>query len=255
VSIVTDRCIQCGSCLEVCEHDAVVRLADGTYSVDPLHCVRCGECTEACPTNGRKIVGEERTVEDILDEVDEDRVFYEESGGGVTFSGGEPLAQRDFLLALLAESRARGIHTCVDTSGMASESTILSVASLTDLFLYDLKLIDDNRHRVFTGVGNRPILSNLTALARHGAAAWVRVPLIPGINDDADNLDALASFVCGLERDYPIFLLPYHLIAQDKYGRLGHVYPLVGLQPPREEQVATAATRLRDRGLRVHVGG
>jgi len=255
VQIVADRCIQCGSCLEVCQHDAVVRLADGTYSVDPLHCARCGECTEACPTNGRKIVGQERGVNEVLEEVLKDKVFYEESSGGVTFSGGEPMAQRDFLLALLAESRARGLHTCVDTSGMASESTLERVAELTDLFLWDLKLIDDNRHRVFTGVGNRAILSNLMRLARRGAEVWIRVPFIPGINDDRDNLDALASLVAGLHRDYPVFLLPYHRIAQDKYGRLGHAYPLAGLEPPGEEQLEAAAARLRRAGLRVNIGG
>jgi pyruvate formate lyase activating enzyme len=255
VQITAERCIQCGSCLQACEHDAVVRLADGTYSVDPLHCTRCGECTEACPTNGRKIVGEERGVDDVLDEVCLDRVFYEESGGGVTFSGGEPLAQRDFLLELLTESRARGLHTCVDTSGAAPEKTVLRVAEVADLFLYDVKMIDDTRHRLFTGAGNRTILSNLQALARRGADVWVRVPFIPGINDDRANLDALAAFVGELGRDYPVFLLPYHKIAQDKYGRLGHDYPLAGLEPPGEEQVAAAAERLRHAGLRVNIGG
>lgn len=255
VSIVADRCIQCGACLEVCEHDAVVRLADGNYSIDPLHCTVCGECTKVCPTNSRRIVGEDRTVDDIIDEVVKDRVFFEESGGGVTFSGGEPLAQADFLLALLAESRERGVNTCVDTSGLAGERTVLQVAGMTDLFLYDIKLIDDNRHRIFTGVDNRVILSNLTALARIGAEVWIRVPLIPGINDDRGNLDALAAFLGGLETCYPVFLLPYHLIAQDKYGRLGYAYPLVDLEPPGAAQVQTAAARLRDAGLQVTIGG
>ena len=255
VSIVADRCIQCGSCLEVCEHGAVVRLADGSYSVDPVHCTVCGECTEACPTNSRRILGEDRTVDDIIGEVVKDRVFFEESGGGVTVSGGEPLAQPDFLLALLAESRERGVHTCVDTSGLAGERTLLQVAGMTDLFLYDIKLIDDNRHREFSGVDNRVILSNLAVLARIGAEVWVRVPFIPGINDDRADLDALAAFLGGLERRYPVFLLPYHLIAQDKYGRLGYEYPLVGLEPPSVAQVQTAAARLRDKGLQVTIGG
>jgi pyruvate formate lyase activating enzyme len=255
VQIVADRCIQCGSCLEACEHGAVVRLADGSYSVDPLHCARCGACTEVCPTNGRRLVGEMRDVDNVIAEVVKDRVFYEESGGGVTFSGGEPLSQREFLVELLSRCRAKSLHTCVDTCGMAPEATLLSVMPLTDLFLYDLKLIDDDRHREFTGVGNRAILSNLESLARRGADVWVRVPFIPGINDDRDNLDALAGFVSGLDRDYPVFLLPYHLIAQDKYGRLGHDYPLAGREPPSTEQLDEAATRLRDAGLQVNIGG
>jgi len=242
--------------VEVVRHDdAVVRLEDGTFSVDPLHCTRCGECTEACPTEGRRMVGETYTVGRVIDEVIKDRVFYEESGGGVTFSGGEPLAQRDFLLALLDECRLRGLHTCVDTSGMAEERVILQVAELADLFLYDLKLLDDNRHRIFTGAGNRAVLTNLMALAQRGADVWIRVPLIPGINDDIGNIDALAGFVSALETDWPVFLLPYHAIAQDKYARLGREYPLVGLEPPLQAQVEAAADRLRDAGLRVNIGG
>jgi pyruvate formate lyase activating enzyme len=255
LTVVADRCIQCGSCLEACEHGAVVRLPDGSFSVDPLHCTRCGACTEACPTNGRKIVGEQRTVEEVLEEVVKDRVFYQESGGGVTFSGGEPLAQAEFLLDLLGASKVCGLHTCVDTSGMAGEPALLRVATLTDLFLYDLKLMDDDRHRTFTGVGNRLILSNLAALARAGAEVWVRVPFIPTVNDDPDNLDALATFVGDLPGDHPVFLLPYHLMAQDKYGRLGQSYPLTGLEPPTAEQLEAGAARLRDAGLRVSIGG
>ncbi len=255
VEIVADRCIQCGSCLEACSHDAVVRLADGTYSVNPLHCTRCGACTDACPADGRRLVGETQSVDRVIEEVIKDVVFYEESGGGVTFSGGEPLMQRDFLLALLRECRARGLHTCVDTSGMAAEETILSVAELTDLFLYDLKLLDDDRHRIFTGVTNGPVLANLAALAAAGAGVWVRVPLIPGINDDIGNLDALAAFLGGFEHDWPVFLLPYHVIAQDKYSRLGREYTLTGLEPPSRAHLEAAANRLRDAGLRVNIGG
>ena len=131
----------------------------------------------------------------------------------------------------------------------------MRTASLADLFLYDIKLIDDTRHRIFTGVGNQPILANLDALARARADVWIRVPFIPGINDDRENLDAIAGFLGGLESDYPVFLLPYHVIAQDKYGRLGHVYPLQGLEPPRPDELEAAAQRLRDTGLRVSIGG
>jgi pyruvate formate lyase activating enzyme len=255
LEIVTERCIECGSCLAVCTHDAVVRLESGAYAVDPSHCVRCGECTEACPTGGRRLVGETYGVERVVDEVEKDRVFYEESGGGVTFSGGEPLAQPEFLLALLRECRLRGLHTCVDTSGMAAAETVLRVGELAHLLLYDLKLLDDARHRVFTGAGNGVVLANLEALAESGADVWIRVPWIPGVNDDDGNLDDLASFVTGLGKDWPVFLLPYHINAQDKYARLGRDYPLVGLEPPAPDRIEAAADRLRDAGLRVSIGG
>ena len=255
LSVVAERCIQCGSCAEACPHDAVVRLEDGTFVTDPYHCTLCGDCAEACPTGGREIVGDDRSVDRVLDEVEKDAVFYERSGGGVTFSGGEPMAQPVFLLALLEACRARGIHTVVDTCGMANASTVRAVAKLADLFLYDLKLMDDDRHWMFTGVGNELILENLALLAELGAEAWIRVPLIPGINDDEENIDALAAFVGGLGKDYPVHLLPYHSIARDKYGRFGQNYPLEGLAPPSEEGIAAAAERLRASGLRVTIGG
>jgi pyruvate formate lyase activating enzyme len=239
----------------VCTHDAVVRLADGTFSADPYHCARCGECTDSCPTGGREIIGAEYSVDAVLETVEKDRVFYEESGGGVTFSGGEPMAQPAFLLALLEACRAHNLHRVVDTCGMANESTVRAVAELTDMFLYDLKLMDDDRHRMFTGVDNRPILENLEILAELDADVWVRFPLIPSVNDDDENIDALAAFVAALGKDYPIHLLPYHAIARDKYGRFGQTYPLEGLAPPGEDGIAAAAARLRAAGLRVDIGG
>jgi len=255
MSVVAERCIQCASCLEACPEDAVVRLADGTYATDPYHCSMCGDCTDVCPTGGRAIIGQEYTVERVLEEVEKDRVFYDKSGGGVTFSGGEPMAQPVFLLALLEACRARGIHSVVDTCGMVSQSTVRATAKLADLFLYDIKLMDDDRHWMFTGAGNEPILKNLELLAELGADVWIRLPLVPGITDDEENLDALAVFLGALGRDYPIHLLPYHAIARDKYGRFGQNYPLEGLAPPSEAGIAAAAERLRASGLHINIGG
>jgi len=180
-----------------------------------------GACAEACPTGARQLVGRSYSVDEVLDAVERDRPFYDESGGGVTFSGGEPLQQARFLLACLEAARRRGLHTAVDTSGFASRQTILAVASLTDLFLYDLKVLAPARHLQFTGVPVAPILRNVQALDRAGARIWLRVPYVPGYTDDEENLAALGAFAAGLRHTRRLHLLPYHRLGADKYGRLG----------------------------------
>jgi len=194
------------------------------------------------------------TPEAVAAEVGRDEIFYRHAGGGVTFSGGEPLAQPEFLIACLERVGALGLHRVVDTSGAASEATLLQVAEQTELFLYDLKLMDEVRHRRYVGISNGPVLDNLRSLARTDAEVWVRVPIIPGINDDSANLDALAEFVGALDRKYPIYLLPYHRIGADKYRRLGERYRLEGLEPPRADRLQEIADRLRGEQLEVRVG-
>lgn len=255
LSVHAARCIQCASCLGVCPHDAVARREDGTYSVDPMQCARCGECVSVCPTGGRELIGDESTVDDVMAAIEKDRVFYDESGGGVTFSGGEPLAQPGFLLALLDACRGRDLHSTVDTCGMATESTLRAVAERVDLFLFDLKLMDDARHVRYTGASNRAILRNLELLAELDADVWIRVPLVPGISDDAANIDAIGAFVTSLERRYPIHLLPYHAIARDKYERCDRDYPLDHIDPLTGGEVAGIAERLRTSGCSVRTGG
>ena len=201
------------------------------------------------------MVGTELTLEQVIAAVERDRPFYEESGGGVTFSGGEPLLQAQFLLACLREARARGIHTAVDTCGYASRATVLGVAAWTDLFLYDLKVLDPVRHRRFTGVSLEPILTNLRALDALGASIWLRVPYVPGFNDDEANLDALGRFVSSLGRTRRVHLIPYHRLGSAKHSRLGNEDPMRDVLPPSAAAVEQAASRLRTYGLDVHVGG
>jgi pyruvate formate lyase activating enzyme len=183
-----------------------------------------------------------------------DRIFYEDSGGGMTVSGGEPLAQPKFLRALLAAARRHGLHTAVDTSGFGCPDELLAVAPLTDLFLFDLKLMDEARHRHFTGVSNRPILANLAALDRVHRNVWLRVPLIPGVNDSDVNLAAVATLAATLRSARQISVLPYHRSAAAKFRRLGQDYLLDTLVPPSAESVAHAVSVLRRSGLPVHAG-
>jgi pyruvate formate lyase activating enzyme len=195
------------------------------------------------------------TVEQVMAEITPDTAFYDESRGGVTFSGGEPLLQRDFLLALLQACRAREIHTVVDTSGFASWDTIDLIRPFTDLFLYDLKVIDDERHREFTGVTNQPILRNVQDLSALGHSIVLRVPIVPGLNDDDESIDQLADFVAALPRRHPIELLPYHHIAVDKYLRLGKPYRLFETRRPDADRMNDIAQCLQQLDLPVRVGG
>ena len=249
-----ERCRLCGDCLDVCQRDAISQNGDGVQ-VDRLRCDLCGACADACLRGALEIAGKSVEVDAVMRQIERDVVYYDESGGGVTFSGGEPLAQPDFLLALLTECTKRDISTVVDTSGYAPLPVVRAVVDLVDLFLYDLKLVDSDRHKEFTGVPNGPILENVSWLSEHGSRLTVRLPLIPDVNDDKDNLSALGSFLSSLPRSHRIDILPYHRTGVDKYVRLGRGYHLSDKQPPSEERVTTAVQLLEQAGLNVTVRG
>lgn len=225
---------------------------------DRRRCTHCGACVEVCYADARELVGRRVSVAQVLAEIESDRPFYDQSGGGVTFSGGEPLAQPAFLRLLLRACREREIHTAVDTCGFAPWETIESIGRDVALFLYDVKLVDDDHHRRFTGVSNRPILENLRRLS-----AWVpteqairlRVPLIPGVNDADEDIRQIGALVASLPRRHRLDLLPYHHIAVEKYARLGRPYALVDAHPIPAERVAEVAAMLREFDLDVYVGG
>jgi pyruvate formate lyase activating enzyme len=194
-------------------------------------------------------------VAELVRQVERDRPFYEESGGGVTFSGGEPLLQSEFLTACLQELKRQGYHTAVDTCGFAPREAILEAAAWTDLFLYDLKFVDPGRHLKHTGVPVGPVLENLKALDGLGKTVWLRLPFVPGINDDAENLDAVGRFAATLESTRRLHLLPYHRFGAEKYRSLGREYPMGELSAPPSDALDAAARRLGSYGLEVHLGG
>lgn len=194
------------------------------------------------------------SVGEVVEAVERDRIFFEESQGGVTLSGGEPLMQAQFTAALLAACKQRGMHTTLDTCGYGSRDALARVAPHVDLFLYDLKLADPDKHRLFTGVSNALIVENLAWLAQQGKQVIVRVPVIPGTNDDDENLTGIAQIAgrLGLKK---IDLLPYHRIAMDKYKRLHQDYRLSTVLPPSAERMQAIAARLTDQGFGVRIGG
>jgi pyruvate formate lyase activating enzyme len=254
ISLLPGRCIRCGSCIEACPNVGA-EAHSPAREVDPTRCIRCGACVDACPSGARALLGKTLSVPELIAEIEKDRLFYEQSGGGVTFSGGEPLMQAEFLLGCLKACRQREYHTAVDTCGYAPAETLLALAAYTDLFLYDLKVMDGARHEKSLGVSNTLILDNLRQLDARGCRVWIRVPLIPGLNDDDENLTAMADLVRTLNGPPPVHLLPYHRIGSDKYDRLGIPYPMKATGPLTDERVAQIAALLAARGLEVKTGG
>ena len=202
-----------------------------------------------------EIVGREATVGEIMEEVEKDRIFFDESGGGVTFSGGEPLLQPEYLEALLDECRRRNIRTAVDTCGSVPSEIMERLAAKADLFLYDLKLIDGQRHREYTGVSNKIILDNLKILSKQRTKIIIRIPLIAGVNDSQENIGKTACFLLALNNLKEINLLPYHKGGAEKYKKLGKENPYPQFKPSTHEKIKKIEKMLAHNGFLVKVGG
>jgi len=244
-----DRCIGCGACSTICPSNAI-QIKNGIPVTEKEKCILCGKCIEKCPALAREMIGKKMTAEEVLKEIEKDLVFYEESGGGVTFSGGEPLGQSEFFEGLLNGCREKKIHTAVDTSGYISWGILNKISPKVDLFLYDLKLMDNERHKKYTGLSNEIILENLKKLSSVHHNILVRFPVIPGINDDCQNLRETGEFLSSLKITQ-VNLLPYHYIGVDKYRRLGRTYKLVTTQPPSEEKLSEISGILKKFNLSV----
>ena len=250
-----DKCIGCKSCIDVCPEEACSLTPDGIVT-DRERCTGCGKCADICPTKATEMSGRTATVNELIEIIEKERIFFDQSGGGVTFSGGEPLLQSEFLIALLDELGSRSIHRTVDTSGFVKSEILLNVAKRTDLFLYDLKMMNSRRHKKWIGVENEQILENLKLLARTGASINIRIPLVKGVNDDDRNIEQTAAFVSALPGEKKkVNLLPYHNIAANKYRRLGEVYDSGNLAEPSEEDKARVIAQFADFGLEMVVGG
>jgi pyruvate formate lyase activating enzyme len=217
-------------------------------------CQACGTCVEACKSDARQIAGRWMTIPEIVKQVERDSVFFDESHGGVTFSGGEPFYQPHFLNALLDAFRERRIHTTVETCGFVKSDLLLSVKDKVDLFLFDVKILDPAKHQQYIGVSNDLILTNLEKLARAGAHVVVRVPLITSVNDSEDEFLKLGHLLREL-RISEVHLLPYHSTGTGKYARLKMPYLLEDLLPPAPESLQHLGRKLEGFGLVVNVGG
>lgn len=203
-----DKCTGCGKCKSVC----------------PYHleqCELCGKCTIYCPADARMVCGKEHTVDEVLKEVLKDKAFYETSGGGVTFSGGECMLQIDFLVEILKKCKENGIHTAVDTAGHIPFESFEKILPYTDLFLYDIKIFDSQKHKQYVGVSNELILENLKKLFERKAKLWIRIPIIPDVNDSIEEIQKMKDFLKTIGTAEKIELLPYHAMGENKYRAIG----------------------------------
>lgn len=249
------KCIQCSTCVSVCPEGALT-LTGGKIVIDHDRCTLCDICTGVCPTKALEMSGQYMTVEEIMEILEKERAFFEESGGGVTFTGGEPMLQKDFLIEALRECGRRGIHRAVDTAGNVKTETILEVAAHTDLFLYDLKMMDTELHRQWTGSGNERILHNLTTIGGLGIPLIIRIPVIGSVNDDEDNFRETAAFLASLKEPVKeIHLLPYHAIAQHKYQKLGRPEDFQRFEEPDDAILDAALEIFRQQGFSARTGG
>ncbi len=239
---MSHRCMSCGRCSEA-------ELAQ------PVVTGRTAADVDACPTGALQAVGQAIESTELVKTLLRDQVFFDESGGGVTFSGGEPLLQAAFVIDCLRQLQSEGVHTALDTCGFARWHDLSEAALHADLVLYDLKLMDEARHKAATGVSNQLILQNLRALTSIHDSIWIRVAVIPGVNDDAANLDATAAFLQSLPGIRRVDLLPYHATGEAKFARVGLDYSLHGTQSPSHDELESLAARIRASGLATTIGG
>lgn len=253
-----EKCIGCGKCLPVCPAGAISMSENGTYvEQDFGRCINCMKCVSVCPAGARNSVGKEYTVDEALREVEKDRIFYRRGRGGVTVSGGEALMQAEFAAEFLKACKNAYLSTAVETSGCGKWTDLRKMIQYCDVLFMDCKHMNEKKHRELTGVGNTFILENIRRAAlecrQTNKVMVVRMPLIPGLNDDKENLLATARFVRKLELELNI--LPYHNYGAGKYEWVGMEYPLKRLKPPSLEQIKAVSELLREERIHFTVGG
>uniref|UniRef100_UPI00321664E0 glycyl-radical enzyme activating protein n=1 Tax=uncultured Draconibacterium sp. TaxID=1573823 RepID=UPI00321664E0 len=249
------KCIGAQECVQVCPEDALILTPKGIVT-DYEACTLCGICADVCPTRAIEMSGQMYDVNELVEIIEKERVHIDQSGGGVTFSGGEPLMHPEFLLEMLKVCGEHKLHRTVDTCGFADTETLLEVAKRTELFLFDLKLIDSAKHKKWTGVSNKLILENLRVLAESGAKINIRIPLIRNVNADYNTLTQMAEIIAALPGKKPVVnLLPYHNIAAGKYNKLGLKYNEFNMEEPTEEEQNRALAIFEKYGIEAEIGG
>lgn len=252
IFLISDRCIGCRQCLSTCPQGATTLSESGEIIINRKLCTNCGKCVETCYAGARVLTGKQMSVTEALEEIKKDLVFYRNSDGGVTLSGGEPLMQADFSEQILKECHELSIHTAIETSGYADWQSIEHVLYHVDLILLDIKQMDSSKHRRYTGVPNEPILENAKKMSDLRIPMIVRVPIVPRYNDSEENIRTTTEFVLQLKSVESIELLTYHSYGAPKYHRLGMRYSLTELKPPSKECIERLKNIVISYGLQCH---
>jgi pyruvate formate lyase activating enzyme len=237
ISIDYNLCNSCGKCAEACPNDVHKFDMEGRHQINTEACSLSLACLKECPESAITVIGKEYTPMEVIELINEDRIYYEPSGGGVTFSGGEPTLQHDFLLSLLKLAKKEQLHVCLDTNGMITESHLLEISHYVDLFLFDFKHYDDLKHKEYTGVSNRQIFKNLEFLNQLEKPIILRCPIIPGINDTSAHFEAIRLLKQKYNEIREVELMPYHETGAGKWENLGYTYTLSDVKAPKKEQV------------------
>ncbi len=245
------KCIGCGTCIDVCPNSAV-HLNNGHRVVDKDKCKLCGACVERCPSGALTIIGVVREVNDVFAEIAADLPYYRNSGGGLTLSGGEPLLQSGFCSELLQRSWEAGIDTAIETNLSLPYERLEPMLPWLNRIFFDLKIMNNQAHKRFTGIGNKNILINSKRLDQEGIPMVVRTPLIPGITDSEENIAAIARWVSNLKNSCSYELLNFNSLTEAKYGPIGDEYSLQSARPLSEDQVKKLAQIAADNGVNVH---
>ncbi len=240
-------CTGCGNCTKVCPNQ-VHTFDDHNHLIVFQNCTQCGNCLQQCPANALRIYGQKTTADDLLKTVLRDRIYYEQSGGGLTISGGEPMMQFNGLLELAQKGKAEGLHICLDTSGFAPSDHYEGIAPYVDIFLYDYKLTAPDRHKQYTGVSNQQILKNLELLCNLDKTIFLRCPIIPGINDDDEHLEKIAWLSSQYQQIEQVNIMAYHDMAKGKAQQFGTAYQLSDLKTMEKQQKEEIENRLKAMG-------
>jgi len=251
--IIIERCTGCGECVSGCPQNAL-KIGEERVNIDRSMCNACGECVPSCPEEAITIYGKMVSIDDVLKQVLKDKAFYSGSDGGVTVSGGEPLRQPEFVKELFRKCKEEGISTCLDTCGYASGEALRDVLQYTDNVLIDLKHMNTDKHRAFTGVDNDRIKENAAIVSESKADVLFRIPLIGGVNADEDNIRKTAAFINSLGEGNQVEILPYHRLGIGKYKILGRDYPGKDFETPDEETMEKLKQIFIHSGIQCDVG-
>lgn len=236
LSVISNNCIKCGACVEVCPYTAITMEIDGV-SIDRRLCDDCGMCAGECYSKSIKLMGKEMTTDEVLKKISEDKVFYENSNGGYTLSGGEPLFYDDFCLELASKCKEVGFSGAIETSGYGDTDKFKQLCEMLDLVFFDIKHMDTHKHKELTGVPNKKIIYNLKEIQDTAKEVIIRTPIIPDINDDIKNIEATARLCLELDKVKTWEVMPYHKLGEHKYESLGEWYELKEVVPPSRKKI------------------